>query len=146
MAEGFQVAPVPLYPRYGNEKSATMNRKTKIGNILASKTCGQANITDHCLDIRITHDSVELRMMELFQEVDSKNFDSSIFLLITGEVSCSKFQPTVLTDFLSSKHMNSSFCLRRFYDWLHWRVDNVDISRITNHLAAWLHWSFEYID
>jgi len=103
-------------------------------------------LTDHCLDIRITHDSVELRMMEVFQEVDSKNFDSSIFLLITGEVSCSKFQPTVLTDFLSSKHMNSSFCLRRFYDWLHWRVDNVDISRITNHLAAWLHWSFEYID
>jgi hypothetical protein len=79
----------------------------------------------------------------VFQEVDLKSFGSSTFLLITSEGPCSKFQPTYLIDFLTSKHMNASFCLRRFLGWLHWRVDYVDPSLIIDLLATWLHW---YVD
>jgi hypothetical protein len=35
------------------------------------------SLTDQCLDIRVHHDPVELRMMEVFQQVDSKSFQLS---------------------------------------------------------------------
>jgi hypothetical protein len=76
----------------------------------------------------------------VFQEADLKSFGSSTFLLITDEGPCSIFQLTELIDFLTSKHMNASFRLRRIHGWLHWRVDYVDLFRIIGHLAAWLHW------
>jgi hypothetical protein len=48
-------------------------------------------LTDQCLDIRIRHDLVEMRKMEVFQQVDSKSFSSHAFMPITLEVPCSKF-------------------------------------------------------
>jgi hypothetical protein len=84
--------------------------------------------------------------MEVFQEIDSKSFGSYTFLLIIGEIPCSMFQPIIFIDLISSKHMNESFCLGRLHDWLHLMVDYVDLYHITNHLVAWLHWSFKYID
>jgi hypothetical protein len=36
---------------------------------------------DHCLDVRVHHDPVELRMMEVFQHVDSKSLGSHLLLL-----------------------------------------------------------------
>jgi hypothetical protein len=103
-------------------------------------------LTDHCLDVRVDHDPVELRMMEVFQRSDSKSLGSHTFMFIIVDVPCSKFKSTDFIDFLSNKHKNACFCLRRLHDWLHWRVDYVDLSRLTDHLAAWLHWSSEYVD
>jgi hypothetical protein len=34
---------------------------------------------DECLDIRVHHDPVELRMMEVFLQEDSKSFSSCAF-------------------------------------------------------------------
>jgi hypothetical protein len=76
-------------------------------------------LTNHGLDIRVTHDPIELRMIEVFRNVDLKSFGSSIFLLITGELPHSKFQPIIFNDFLSSKHPNASFHPRRLHNWLH---------------------------
>jgi hypothetical protein len=103
-------------------------------------------LTDHCLDIRVNHDPVELRMMEVFQQVDSKSFGSHTFMFIIVEVPCSKFQSIAFINFFSDKYIKASFQLMRFHDWLHWKVDCVDLSRLTDHLVAWLHWSFEYVD
>jgi hypothetical protein len=101
------------------------------------------------LDIRVHHDPVELRMMEVFQQVDSKSFDSHAFMLITVEIPCSKsqiFQPTPFSYAFISKYIKASLGHMRFHDWSPWKVDFVDLSRQTDHLAAWLHWSFEYDD
>jgi hypothetical protein len=49
---------------------------------------------DQSLDIRVHHDPVELRMMEVFQQVDAKSFNSHAFVLIAIEIPCSKSQPT----------------------------------------------------
>jgi hypothetical protein len=45
---------------------------------------------DQSLDIRVHHDPVEIRMMEVFQQVDSKSFISHAFVLITVEIPWSK--------------------------------------------------------
>jgi hypothetical protein len=103
-------------------------------------------LTNQCFDIIVHHDPVELRMMEVFQHVDSKSFNSHAFMLIIVEVPCSKFQPTTSSYFFSSKYIKASFWLMRFHDWLHWKVDCVDFSRLIDHLVAWLQWSFEYVD
>jgi hypothetical protein len=65
-------------------------------------------LLDHCLDIRVNHDPIELRMMEVFQQLDSKSFGSHTFMFIIVEVPCSKFQPTAFINFFSSKH-NKAF-------------------------------------
>jgi hypothetical protein len=103
-------------------------------------------LTDQCLDIRVHHDPVELRMMEVFQQVDSKSFGSHAFMLIIVEVPCSKFQPIAFSYSFSSKYIKASFRLMRFHDGMHWRIDCVDLSHLIDHLVAWLHWSFEYVD
>jgi hypothetical protein len=46
---------------------------------------------DHCLDIRLYHDPVEMRMLEVFQEAMQKSFSFSTFFLFTSEQSCSDF-------------------------------------------------------
>jgi hypothetical protein len=66
-------------------------------------------LIDQCLDIRVHHDPVELRMMEVFQQVDSKSFISHAFMLIIVEVPCSKFQPIAFNYSFSSKYIKASF-------------------------------------
>jgi hypothetical protein len=73
-------------------------------------------VTDQCLDIRVHHDPVELRMMEVFQQVDSKSFGSHAFMLITVEVPCSKFQPTPFSYAFTSKYIKASLGHMRFHD------------------------------
>jgi hypothetical protein len=106
---------------------------------------------DQSLDIRVHHDLVELRMMEVFQQVDAKSFNSHAFTLITVEIPCSKSQPTFseLAPFsysLTNKYINTVLGHMRFHGASLWKVDFVDLSRRIDHLAAWLHWSFEYDD
>jgi len=106
---------------------------------------------DQYLDIRVHHDPVELRLMEVFQKVDSKSLGSHAFTLITVEITCSKSQPATFsqpTPFnyaFTSKYIKAFFQHMRFHNWSPWMVDFVDLSRRTNHLVAWLHWSFEYL-
>jgi hypothetical protein len=91
-------------------------------------------------------------MMEVFQQVDSKSFGSHAFTLVTVEIPCSKSQPVAFnqpTPFnyaFTSKYIKADLGHMRFHDWSPWKVDFVDLSRRTDHLAAWLHWSFEYDD
>jgi hypothetical protein len=73
-------------------------------------------LTNHCLDIKTTHDPIEMEIIKVFCEVDLKCFGSYTFLLITTKVPCSKFQLTIFIDFLSSKHMNAYFYIRRLHD------------------------------
>jgi hypothetical protein len=49
---------------------------------------------DQSLAIRFHHDLVELKMMEVFQQLDVKSFNSRAFVLITIDIPCSKSQPT----------------------------------------------------
>jgi hypothetical protein len=44
--------------------------------ILHPEVVLQGPKSDQCLDIKIHHDPVELRMMKVFQQVDSKSFGS----------------------------------------------------------------------
>jgi hypothetical protein len=107
---------------------------------------------DNCLDVRVHHDSVELRMMEAFQQVDSKSFGTHAFPLVTVEIQCSKSQsaafsqPTPFNYAFNEKYIKTALGHMRFHNWSPWKVDFVDLSHRTNHLAAWLHWSFEYDD
>jgi hypothetical protein len=92
--------------------------------------------------------------MEIFQQVDSESFGSHAFMFINDEVPCSindevpcsKFQSIVFINFFTNKYIKASFRLTRFHDWLHWKVDCVDLPHLTDHLVAWLHWSFKYVD
>jgi hypothetical protein len=104
------------------------------------------SLIDQCLDIRVYHDPVERRMMEVFQQVDSKSFGSHAFTLITVEVPCSKFQLTPFNYAFTSEYIKAPFRHMRFFNGLHWKVDFVHCSRRTDHLVVWLHWSFEYDD
>jgi hypothetical protein len=106
----------------------------------------QDPMTDRCLDIKNYHYPVELRMMEAFQQVDSKSFNSHAFMITTVEVPCSKFQPITFRYSFSGKYIKAPFRHMRFLDWLHLMVDFVDCFRLTDHLAAWLHCSFESVD
>jgi hypothetical protein len=101
---------------------------------------------DQCLGVRVHHDLVELRMMEVFQHVDSNNYVSCAFTLIIVEVLGSEFQPTPFNYAFTSKYIKAYFQHRIFHDGFHWKDDFVDLSRWTNHLVAWLHWSFMYDD
>jgi hypothetical protein len=103
-------------------------------------------LTDQCSDIMVHYNLVELGMMEVFQEVDSKSFGSHAFMLITVEIPCPKFQPTTFSYTFTSKYIKAHFQHRIFLDWSHWKVDFVDLSCQIDHLVAWLHWSFEYVD
>jgi hypothetical protein len=58
-----------------------------LDSVLVLQEHPQAN---HFSDIRISHELVELRMMD-FWEANLKSFDSSTCLLITGEGPCFKF-------------------------------------------------------
>jgi hypothetical protein len=73
-------------------------------------------LTDQYLDIMVHHDPTEFRMMEVFQQVDSKSFGSHAFMLIIIEVPCSKFQPTTFIYFFGRKYTKASFWLMRFHD------------------------------
>lgn len=92
------------------------------------------------------HDPVELRMTEVFKQADSKSFGSYHFMINTTEVPCPETQSTIFINFFSKKYIKASFWLTRLHDWLHWKVDYLDLSCLTNHLASWLHWLFEYVD
>jgi hypothetical protein len=106
---------------------------------------------DQILGIRVHHDLVELRMMKVFQQVDAKSFSSHAFVLIIVEITCSNSQPAFsqLAPFsygFTSKYIEAVLGHMRFDDGSPWKVDFVDLSHQTNHLVAWLHWSFEYVD
>ena len=92
------------------------------------------------------HDLVELRMMGAFQQVDSKSFGSYDFMINTTEVPCPESQLEIFINFFNKKYIKASFRLMRFHEWLHWKVGYLYLSRLTNHLASWLHWLFEYVD
>jgi hypothetical protein len=85
-------------------------------------------------------------MMGVFQWSDFESLGSHTFMLSILDVPFSKCKSIYFIGFLSNKHKNAGFRLRRLHDWLHWRVDYVDLSRLTDHLIAWLHWSSEYVD
>jgi hypothetical protein len=106
---------------------------------------------DQSLDIRVHHDPFELRMMEVFQQVDAKIFISHAFTFITVEIPCSKSQPALsqLAPFIygfTNKYIKVVLGHMRFHGGSPWKVDLVDLSRRTDQLVAWLHWSFEYDD
>jgi hypothetical protein len=90
--------------------------------------------------------------MEVFQQVDFKNFGSCAFTLITVEIPCSKSQPTTFNQpkafnyAFTSKYIKATLGYIKFHSWSPWKIDFVDFSRWTDHFAAWLHWSFEYDD
>ena len=79
-------------------------------------------LTVHCLDIRVNHDPVELRMMEVFQHSYSKSLGSHTFMFIIVDVPCSKFKSIDFIDFISNKHKNASFRLRGLHDWFCYRT------------------------
>jgi hypothetical protein len=85
-------------------------------------------VIDQSLDIRVHHDPVELRMMDLFQQVDSKSFGSRAFTLIIVEKPCSKSQPTPFSYALISKYIKAFLGHMRLRDWSPWKVDFVDLS------------------
>jgi hypothetical protein len=63
-------------------------------------------LTNQCLDIKVHHDPIELRMMEVFQQVDSKSFGSHVFMLIIVEVPSSNQQPSAISSLAStSRHL-----------------------------------------
>jgi hypothetical protein len=105
---------------------------------------------DQSLDIRVHHDPVELRMMEVFQQVDAKSSGSHAFMFVTVETPCYKSQPA----FSQLAPFNYGFTNKYFKATLgheiSWLVplegDCANLSRRTDHLATWLHWSFEYDD
>jgi hypothetical protein len=119
--------------------------------ILHPKVALQHLEIDQSLDIRVHHDPVELRMMEVFQQVDAKSFDSHAFMLIIVEISCYKSQPTFsqMEPFnygFTNKYFKVTLGHMRFHGWSPWKVDRADLSHRTDHLVTWLHWSFEYYD
>jgi hypothetical protein len=120
--------------------------------ILHPKVVLQGPEIDQSLDIRVHHDPVELRMMEVFQQVDSQSLGSHAFTLVTIEIPCYKSQPTTCSQpkpfsyGFTNKYIKMNFGHMRFHGGCPWKVDFVDLSRRIYHLAAWLHWSFEYDD
>jgi hypothetical protein len=90
-------------------------------------------------------------MMEVFQQVDAKNFGSHAFMLVTVEIPCSKSQPAFsqLAPFrygFTNKYFKATLGHMRFHGWSPWKVHRANLSRRIDHLATWLHWSFEYDD
>jgi len=85
-------------------------------------------------------------MMEVFQQVNSKSFGSHSFMLITVEIPWSKSQPIAFSYVFTGKCIKAALGHMRFHDWSPWKVDFADLSRQTDHLAAWLHWSSECVD
>jgi hypothetical protein len=91
-------------------------------------------------------------MMEVFQRVDSKSFGSCALTLLTVEIPCSKSQPAAFNQLVAfnyaftRKYIQAYLGHMRFHNWSPWKIDFVDLSRRTDHLATWLHWSFEYDD
>jgi hypothetical protein len=73
-------------------------------------------------------------------------------MLIIVEIPCCKSQPTTFsqpTPFsyaFIGKYIKATLGHMRFHGWSPWKVDFVDLSRQTDHLAAWLYWSVEYDD
>jgi hypothetical protein len=66
-------------------------------------------LTNQCLDIRVHHDLVEMRMMEVFQQVDSKSFGSHALcsLLLKYHVPNSNQQPSAIPSVAStSRHLS----------------------------------------
>jgi hypothetical protein len=46
----------------------------------------------------------------------------------------------------TNKYFKATLGHTRFHGWSPWKVDHANLSRQTDHLVAWLHWSFEYDD
>jgi hypothetical protein len=65
--------------------------------ILHPEVVFQGPEVDHCLDIRVQHDLVELRMMEVFPQVHSNSFGSHAFTLVTVEIPFYKPKPTTFS-------------------------------------------------
>jgi hypothetical protein len=63
-------------------------------------------------------------------------------MLIIVVIPCSKSQLVAFSFVFTGKCVKASLGYMKFLDWLPWKVDFVDISRLTVHLAGWLHWSF----
>jgi hypothetical protein len=83
-------------------------------------------------------------MMEVFQQIDSKSSGSHASTLVIVEIPCSRSQTTTYNQ---PTTINYAFTIKatlghmRFPGWSPGKVDCVDLSHQTNHLAAWLHWS-----
>jgi hypothetical protein len=110
-------------------------------NILHPEVALQDLEIDQCLDIKVHHDPVELRMTEVFQQVDAKSFGSHAFMLVTVEIPCSKSQPAFsqLAPFsygFTNKYFKENLDHMRFHGWSSWKVDRANLSRRTDHLAA----------
>jgi hypothetical protein len=73
-------------------------------------------MTNQRLDIKVHHDPIELRMMEVFQQVDSKSFRCEAFMLITVEIPCSRSQSTSFHYAFTSKYIKASLRHMRFHD------------------------------
>ena len=74
---------------------------------------------NHSLDIRVHHDQVELKMMEVFQQLDAKCFNSHAFVLITVEIPCSKSQPAFSQLTPYPRRLTLLITLVRLIIWLH---------------------------
>jgi hypothetical protein len=96
---------------------------------------------DQSLDIRVHHDPVELKMMEVFQQVDAKSFSSHAFALITSEIPCSKSQPSFSqlapsSYGFTSKYIKAVLGHMRFHGGSPWKVD---LLTTLIGLIIWLH-------
>jgi hypothetical protein len=106
---------------------------------------------DQSSDIRVHHDLVELRLMKVFQHVDTMSFTFHAFMLVTVKIPCSKSQPAFsqLAPFsygFTNKYFKVILGHMRFHGWSPWKVDRANLSCWTDNLVAWLHWCFEYYD
>jgi hypothetical protein len=120
--------------------------------ILHPQVVLQSPNIDQCFDIKVHDDPVELRMMEVFQQIDSKSSGSHAFTPVIVEMLCSKSQPMTFNQLaafsyaLIGKYIRETSGHIRFHGWSPWKVDFVHLSTRTDHLGAWLHWYFEYND
>jgi len=106
---------------------------------------------DQRVDIKVHHDPVELKMMEVFQQIDAKSSSYHAFMLVTVEIPCYKSQPAFsqrapFTYGFTNKYFKATLGHMRFHGWSPWKVDCANLSRRNDHLVAWLQWSFEYDD
>jgi hypothetical protein len=91
--------------------------------ILHPKVVLQDLEIDQRLDIEVHHDPIELKKMEVFQQVDSKSFSSHAFMLVTVEIPCSKSQPTTFSQPMPCSYAFNDKCIKavlghvRFHDW-----------------------------
>jgi hypothetical protein len=96
---------------------------------------------DQSLDIRVLHDLVELRMMEVFQQVDAKSFGSHALMLVTVEIPCCKSQLAFsqLAPFsygFTNKYFKLTLGHMRFHGW---SLGRLTVLTFLVGMIIWLH-------